>query len=222
MAESLAESLLLSIGGVSLGLVLAWWVTPLFVAWAPVDIARVDRSGLDGQVLLFAASLTFVTALLFGLLPACRVSPLSPGAFLQSAGRTSTEGKQGGRLRSVLVGFEAALATVLLIAAGMFIISFQRVLRVSKGFDAQNILSADVVLPPLRYDAYPAQAVFLRRVRESLAPVPGVTAVAAISVVPFDSEGNFAAAVREGTNGFRSESTQGSFGPVSPPVTLPP
>ncbi len=198
VAQSLAESSLLSIVGTALGLALASWVTELVVAWAPAQVARMDETKLDSNVVVFAAALCVGVALLCGFLPAWRISKLSPLDAMQAVGRGATEGPQGRGLRDGLVGFEVALGTVLAIGAGLLLASFERVLSVPRGFRTDNVLTVPLSLPPATYASLEQQKSFFRRVKEEVISMPGVQRVAAISLIPLTLEPNNVPPVKEG------------------------
>jgi len=195
MQQLLAESGLLTWVGGSLGVLLSFW---------GVRLLRVMEKGLpdaesiriNGRVLLFAAGLSILTTLLFGLAPAIRASrPDLNDALREGESRTSY-GKRGWRTRYLLVISEIALAMVLLVGAGLMINSLLRVLLPSPGFDAANVLTMAVNLPgnEVKYvekipgeDTHrvsPKVTAFHQHLLERVAAMPGVESVGMISLIP--------------------------------------
>jgi putative ABC transport system permease protein len=182
--ELLLESMILSLLGGALGLLLALWGVAGLRALGPDTLPRADEIGLDLRVLGFALALSLVTGLLFGLAPMWRM-----------AGRDLHEGLAGGsrgvagsagihRARSALVLGEVALAFVLLAGASLLLRSFERLQRVDPGFAADRVLTARVTLPRL---AYPKEERWLAFGRELLARTeaePGVRSAALVSDAP--------------------------------------
>jgi predicted permease len=142
----LTESLLLAVSGGALGILLASWSVQILVATTTLDIPRLDELRLDSTVLLFAFCITLVTALVFGALPAWRLTRNDPREALRAGSRTVTEGRRGLRFREGLISLEVALSAALLIVAGLLTGSLTRLLQVDKGFDAGHVLTVDVRL----------------------------------------------------------------------------
>ena len=114
-----------------------------------VLMARANEVRIDGPVLLFTLLVSLSTGILFGLLPAWRSARSDPQDGLKSSGRSSTEGRQSGRVRSLLVALEVGLSTVCLVAAGLLLNSFVHVMQVDKGFEVERITSVNLSLPAL-------------------------------------------------------------------------
>jgi len=188
IAHSLAESFLLSVTGGTLGVLFALWIKDLVISRAPIDLPRLSETTIDGNVLAFAVALSLFTALLSGMLPALRVAAVPPQEALQSATRGNTEGPRGGRLRTSLVALEVALSTVLLICAGLLLTSFQRVLNVNRGFEAENIVSVDLALPGAKYQNRPDRWKFYKQVRDGVYTLPGIVHAGYISYLPLTNQ----------------------------------
>jgi putative ABC transport system permease protein len=186
--QFLVESLVLSLLGGTLGILLAVWGMPLLVRTVPVHTAFSTRLamgglGLNWTVLGFAAALSLVTAVVFGMLPAWRASrPDSSARFLGS------RSGQGERVRGILIAAEVALSLVLLAGAGLLMKSFVRLLSVDPGFNTHGLLTIDVELPENKYAEVTQRAEFVRSVLARLESVPGVSAAAAINVMPMTKE----------------------------------
>ncbi len=144
----LVESLLLSLAAAALGIVCAWFGVQALRAWMPANVPRVTAITIDLRVLLAAAAAAVLTGLTFGVVPAFQASRPDLATSLKDAGRAATAGAGGQRLRSLLVVAEVALAVVLLVAAGLFIGSFTKLMAVDTGFDYRNVLTLDVGVRP--------------------------------------------------------------------------
>ncbi len=186
--HALAESVVLAAAGGSLGLAIASVCVSLLTHYGPADIPRLDEVGLDARVLAFAAGLVAVTALLFGFLPAWRVSRGDPQETLRSGIRGGAGSRGATRLRSALVASEVTLGTALLLLAGLLLNSFVRLMRADKGFRAPTVLAVDIGLSGLKYSDKTARDGFYRRVFDTLASAPGVHAAAISSALPLQGE----------------------------------
>jgi predicted permease len=187
MRNVLAESLLLSAAGGALGLLAAWWGVELLVKTAPAGLPRIEDVTVDGTVLGFSLAITLMTGLLFGILPAWKLGRSAPGDALRSGGRSATESAGGMQMRSLLVVAEVALSAVLLIASGLLLHSFVKLMKIDRGFDSPSVIAADLELPvnqkkEARIQLY---AQLLTRVRA----IPGVRSAGIVSVLPLEGEG---------------------------------
>ena len=185
--QLLTESVTLSIVGGGLGLLVAVWGVELLPPVAPQTLARYGVAEIDGTVLAFTLGASLLTGLVFGLVPSIQVSKTDLHEALKEGGR----GSGGGRhtTRRVLVVVEVALALVLLVAAGLLIRSFQRVLDVDPGFAPQQTLTFRVALPAAAYPDAEQWEAFYRRALERIRTLPGVEAVGAISSLPMSGVG---------------------------------
>jgi putative ABC transport system permease protein len=190
MRQCLTENLVISVGGGIVGVVVGYvmmkWIRSLIPPYAlppAVDIR------MDTSVLLFALIVAVLTGLLFGVVPAARaVNPSLVGA-LKEGGHGTTAGSPGRRMRSVLVIAEIALAFVLLVASGLLLRSFFKLLEIDPGFDATNVLTAGL---PIRQEQH-ADAVelnaYLASIRTAVEAVPGVRETAITSALPLQGWG---------------------------------
>ena len=177
--QLLIESLLLGGAGLAGGVLLAWSGVGLLRTSIPDGIPRVAAIGLDARVLTAAALMTLVTALGFGLFPAVQSSRPDLASSLRDGARGATAGRTRQRLRSALVVVEVALATILLVGAGLFIGSFMTVLGNEPGMETRNILTATVRLRGP--DAQERGARVLTELVARARALPGVTHAAAIA-----------------------------------------
>lgn len=188
LRQPLMESLLLAVMGGALGVLLAFWAMNLLIKGAPVDLPRMDEVRLDGYALTFALALSTITGLLFGVMPALRLTRISPQEVLKTGGRSATEGVRGTRLRGLLVSVEVALSAVLLIVAGLLISSFVRLMNVDKGFPVERLLAVDLNTSGARYQKDGARAEFYRRVLAGVQALPGVRSAGVTNGMPLQGE----------------------------------
>jgi predicted permease len=187
--QLLTESVLLSLVGGALGLVLAQWGTRAGLAALPDALPRAEEIRLNLPVLFFASFLSVFIGILFGLVPALRIASPRLHDTLKESGRSIKGGHH--RVQNALVIAEMALALVLLSGAGLMIRSLAALWNVNPGFEPQNVLSFELQAPhPI--GATPAAArVAMLRLRDTLASSPGVAGASLLfGAVPFltDSE----------------------------------
>lgn len=189
----LAESLVLAfVGGVA-GVALAFIGVRLLLAFVPANVPRLDEVHVDIPVLLFAAGLSIVAAIAFGILPALRSLRVAPQAALQSSSTRTANTREGHRTRSLLVAAQVACTVVLLIVTSLALRSFSRLLRQDRGFDASHVTLAQADLfTPQFDDGKPtgdaARLAFADRALTALSQLPGVQSVALTSVAPLTGE----------------------------------
>jgi predicted permease len=182
--QLLTESALLgAIGGV-FGILLAGWGIALLVTLAPADLPRLKEIRLDRAVLAFTLGISWLSSLLFGIVPALLASRTNVTEEMKDGGRGSSEGKARRRARTVLVMVEVALALVLLIVVGLFGRSFANIQSVRPGFDSERVLAARLSLPRPRYDSRERITGFQRELLMRVARLPGVQSAGAISILP--------------------------------------
>jgi putative ABC transport system permease protein len=186
--QNLVESLILSLTGGVLGVILAAWGLRALVAAAPIDLPRLHDVHLDWRVLLFAVLLSLGTGLLFGILPALRSAASSPFETLKAGSRTNTEGRQSARVRNSLVSLEVGLSAALLVTAGLLMASFTRLMTMDKGFDVERVIAADIALPGAKYPKDTQRTAFYQRVLEQVRSLPGVQQVSMTSALPLQGE----------------------------------
>jgi predicted permease len=183
--QLLTESIVLSTLGGAAGIALAYALTRGLIALDPLKIPRVQDIAIDGRVLAFTAAISFVTGILFGIVPAIQSSRADLQPVLKEGGRDSRVAT--GWLRRVLVVGEVAASVVLVAAALLLARSFARLLDVDAGFNPAHVLTLRTSLPSQTY-ADPAAMVRAyaevgRRLRES----PGVQAAGAVTGLPLAS-----------------------------------
>lgn len=184
--QLLTESILLaSLGGVG-GVLLAHWGVQLFIAASPAGIARLAEVAVDGRALAFTAIAAVLTGLVFGLAPAWQGSRTDVNETLKGDGRSASAGVATGRLRGALVAAEVALATVLLVGAGLMLQSFTRLLSVDRGIRAEQVVTAELDFSVAGYTTWITNSatrpqVRLQQLIERVRALPGVQSVGAAS-----------------------------------------
>jgi predicted permease len=186
--QLLTESVLLSLAGGALGLLVAAWATDALVAVIPDSIPRLGEVGMDARVALFAVSVSVVTGILFGLAPALQTSRESVIDMLHAGGRAVGSASTR-RLRAVLVAAEVALALVLLVTAGLMIASFVRLRAVDPGYRLEQVVTAGVALPGGRYGTGRRQSAFYKQLLERLESSPSTGNSAVVFPRPFSESG---------------------------------
>lgn len=176
MRQVLVESVVLGICGGTLGVVLAVLLLKTMLRFVPQNLPRLDQVSIDGLVLVFAAAVSIITGVLFGVLPAWRMSRLDPALALREGTRSMTSGRKQNRLNSVLVVAETAIGLVLLVGAGLLVRSLVHVLNVDPGFNTRNVLTASVNLPESQYPGL-KKGQFYDELLPRLAALPGVKSV---------------------------------------------
>lgn len=189
IVQLLTESLLLSAIGGAIGVALAWGGVRMVHDMKALDLPRSGEIRIDGVVLVFAASLSLLTGILFGLAPSLSASRPNLIGVLQGSGEgANVAGHKPGLLhlnsRSLLVAGQVALSTVLLIGAALLIESLARVYRVHPGFDTSNVLTMSMSLSPTRYNTDQKEAAFYHSLIERISALPGVQSVATTSALP--------------------------------------
>ena len=212
VGQLLTESLLLSLAGGAIGLLLAVWGNSLLVSLIPRDVPRISEVGVDARILLFTLVISVATGLIFGLVPALQASRFDLNQTLKDGVRGMTGGAGHSRLRSLLVVSEVAMALVLLIGAALLMKSFVRLLDVKPGFNPANVLTLEVLLPhlpPSRYEREDEQSAFFQQLATRLKALPGVENAGAVASLPlsgaFESTEVFVEGQESTSGGHRPE-----------------
>jgi len=185
--QLLVESLTLSLIGGGVGVIGAVWAVRAINGVLPPNLLPIPDVNVDAVVLLFAVAATALTGVLFGIAPAWHASNTDLNVMLKQAARTTGGARR--RLRNSLAAAELALATVLLIGAGLLVQSLFELQRVRLGFQPAGVLTFQISLPPTKYQGAKGPA-FYRELLESLRTIPGVRSAAVSSGVPFGN-GNY-------------------------------
>jgi predicted permease len=180
----LLESTLLATTGGAIGTALAILGTRLIATLRQVTIARLDETRVDAQVLAFAAGLTILAVVLFGVLPAWQAARRGVSSELAAASTRSTLDVARIRLRSVLVATEIGLAAALLVGGGLLARSFLSLARVPLGFDTRFAETCSISLPPATYATPERRAAFMDDLLARVSARSDVDAAGAIFGLP--------------------------------------
>ncbi|HMB54627.1 MAG TPA: ABC transporter permease, partial [Thermoanaerobaculia bacterium] len=183
LAQFLTESLVLAAAGGVLGLLVAWAGLGALLAAYPDAVPRAAEIGLDGRALAFTAAVALATGLLFGLAPALRARSGDLFAALKEGGRAG-HGVSTHALRRGLVVAEVALATVLVLVAGLLLRSFWLLATTDPGFQPGGVLSFQISLPEAVYPESPQVEGTYQRLLDRLEVLPGVEAATLLSGLP--------------------------------------
>jgi putative ABC transport system permease protein len=182
--QLLTESVALGLLGGVLGLGLAVWGVQALRSLQPGTIPRMEEIGIDLRALGFALGLSVATGIMFGLAPALRVLDRDLHGGLKEGGRAVSGGAAVRGTRRLLVLAEVAVAFMLLVGAALLLRSFDRLQRVNPGFTGQDILTARVNLPRLRYAEDVRRVAFADGFLERVQVIPGVHSAAMVSDAP--------------------------------------
>jgi len=177
--QLLTESGLLALLGAAVGLIFAKGVLRVVEALAGENMPRAAEISLDPRVLLFSGLVAVFTGLLFGLAPAWHARRVDLQGTLKEAGRGATSSRAG--LRQGLVIAEVALTFVLLVGAGLLLLSFHRLLQVNPGFAVDRVLTFRINPPEDKYQTDEQQILFYHALLEKLRALPGVQAASLAS-----------------------------------------
>jgi putative ABC transport system permease protein len=186
--QLLTESLMFSIAGGALGLLVANWAIGPLLRFAPADVPRLADTRVDPRVLLFMLGISIATGILFGLAPAFHTLRFDLGGSLKETGASVTSTRSRQRLRSILLVSEVALAIVLLVASGLVVRSILRVLDVKLGANPDHVLAADVYLTGAKYATHQARVNFFQEALARVQRVPGVQSAGVILCTPFTGD----------------------------------
>jgi predicted permease len=183
VSQLLVESLLISILGGLGGVGLAYLVVREVHRAAPAFLPRLAEVGISPGVLLFTVGVSVLTAILFGLLPALRLTRGATGEALRSGSRgNAADGRS--RLWRMLVGTEVALALVLLVGSGLLVRSFRTLLREDPGFDPADVEVAPISLSRSKYTQLADYSRFYTDLLGRVEAIPGVQSAGVLGVVP--------------------------------------
>ena len=215
--QLLVESVVLSAAGGAVGVLVAWLTLDALVANIPMSLPSNAPAQLNARVLAASALLVMATGVLFGLVPAFRLSRVQLGASLARNSRRhgSTLSRRGGQ---ILIGAEIALAVVLVVGAGLMIRSFARVLNVDLGFDPDAIVTMEIT-PLDRSVGVHAQ--FFPALLQALRATPGLEAAGAVDHMPLGGSSTVTSATVDGRDvgiGIR-QVLPGYFEAIGIPVT---
>ena len=184
LGHLLTESILLALAGGLLGILVALWSLAPLRSLVPAAMIGGAPIALDSRVLVFTLAASLDCGVLFGLIPALRLTDANLNATLQEGGRGAAGSERARRMRSTLVITEIALAAVLLIGAGLLLRSFGRLLSVPEGFNPDHVLALQLSLPPARYSRPGDRANFVKSTLDRIRSLPGVASASAVTRLP--------------------------------------
>ena len=190
--QLLTESLILALLGGGVGLLLAVWGTKAIGSLASRINPVFENISVDTRTVLFTLSVSILTGIVFGLVPALQISKPNLARWLKE-GRGSGGSASRNRFRGALVIAEVALTLVLLVCAGLLIRTVIRLRSVDAGFNAHNVLTMNIGLPSAKYPRPENVVAFFKEATDRIAALPGVKAAGITSVLPlsdnFDGRG---------------------------------
>ena len=186
--QFLTESVMLSMLGGALGLLMSKWGVNGLVALTAGFLPRSSEIAIEGRVVGFTLLLSLVTGIVFGLAPALQVSRTDVQETMKEGGNAGSS-PQRNWLRSFLVVAEVASALVLLIGAGLLIKSFFQLQRTESGLRPDNVLTMRVSLPAARYNTPQTAATFYQQVLERTSNLPGVESAGIVNMLPLQQAG---------------------------------
>ena len=187
--QLLTESLVLALAGGAVGIFLANAGVEFLKQLGPESLPRLGEVSVNGVVLAFTFAIAVVTGILFGLGPAMKASRRDLTQSLKEGG-SSGDSRAKHRAHNVLVVAEVALSLVVLIASGLLLNSFWRLLRAPLGFDPANVLTTEISLATPRYDDQQRRESFFHELQDRLQSAPGVKSAGFISELPLSGEAN--------------------------------
>jgi putative ABC transport system permease protein len=199
--QLLTESVVLAIIGGATGTLLALWgaeaLKSAMPGWMAAFIPGWTKIGIDAQTLVFTLGLSLLTGIAFGLAPALAASKPDLNATLKEGGKSSS-GFHRHRLRSALAIAEIAISLVLLVGAGLMVKSFMRLINTDPGFNPENTLTMELLLPRAKYGEEARRADFFRQLLERVEALPGVETAGVVSHLPLGGSNASAGFLIEG------------------------
>jgi predicted permease len=188
IGQLLTESIMLALAGGVLGLVFSYVCLEGIRALGSASVPRLHEIQINWRVMVYAFSISILSGVLFGLVPALRLSRVDLQTQLKDAGRasagTSAVWGRGQALRRLLVIGELALSVMLLIGAGLLIRSFSHLQNVSPGFSPDNVLTLELTMTGRKYGDADAVLNTYKALWERLSHLPGVTAAGGVTALP--------------------------------------
>jgi putative ABC transport system permease protein len=216
--QLLTESVFLSFVSGLLGLALSLWLIKLLIAITPPDTPRLQEIAINWQVFGFTLSVTVLAGLMFGLVPALQTSRPNLNETLKDSGQRGSA--TGGRNRAggLLIVLEIAFSFMLLVGAGLLIKSFLHLREIDPGFNADNLLTMRLSLPPGKYKQGEPRAQIYKQLIDRVKATPGVKSAGATLSLPLGGD-TFAVGrglIREGRPMTPEEQSNALYLPVTP------
>ena len=196
--QLLTEGVVLAVVGGAAGLLVAAFLLKVLIAASPPDVPRLSQARLDGMVLAFTALVALGSSLLFGLVPSIKTAGRDLHGTLQHGAAAARAGGGRDRTRAALVILEVALASTLLVGAGLLVRTALFLTTVDPGFRPNGLLTARLSLPPGPYASPDAASGAFRRVVEGLQNSSGIAVAAAVTQAPLGPGGSSNGLIPEG------------------------
>ena len=200
--QLLVESALLALAGAGAGVLLAKWGMDVLRGSLPpfimAHVAGLKHLSIDSRVLGFTLTIAVLSGILAGLAPALRFSRSELGDMLKENTRSASASAGAGRLRSLLVVSEIALALVLLVGAGLMVGGFRNLLTVEMGFDRTRVLTFHVTLPTEKYQKDDHVRAYYDRVIQEVQSIPGIESAGCVTSLPSGWSWNWTEYTAEG------------------------
>jgi putative ABC transport system permease protein len=182
--QLLTESVMLALIAGGMGVGLAWAAIRALGRWGSSQLPQGFPVAMDLRVLGFTAIISLLAGIAFGVFPALQLAQLDLNATLRDEGRGASSGRLHTRAKAVLVVSQIALSLVLLIAAGLLLQSFSRLVRVDPGFDAHNLLTMNISLSTTKYAKPEQQIEFFENLLDRVSSQPGIRSAAISATLP--------------------------------------
>lgn len=207
IAQLMSESLIMALIAGVVGTLLSLWLVKLLIAYGTTALPQLEEVGFDRRALAFAAAVSLITSVLFGLAPALRASKPELEETLKEGRRNTVLSGSGRRLLNAMVVTEITLSLILLIGAGLLLRSFVSLLQVDPRFDPTNVLTMEMTLTGPKYRDNAAVKQFFQQLMQRVQALPGVQTASATHNIPLggglrlymsmDSQGQIADSTRE-------------------------
>lgn len=213
--QLLVESVVLSVCGGVAGVALAFALLRGMITVMPLNIPRIEHASIEGTVLALVAIVSLITGLLFGVLPALRMSQLRPVQAMRDGSRSIAGGRREGRVHGALVVAQTAIGLVLLISSGLLIRSLVRIVSVDPGFDSRQVLTAKVAVSfdTLDHDQH---LQFYSQLVARLSALPGVKSASAGWPLPMSDSNATISFTIEGRPVAKGDEPSESLGVIMP------
>jgi putative ABC transport system permease protein len=182
--QLVTESLLLALLGAVAGWPMAVWGLKALAAIAPADLPRLDAVTIDNRALLFTLAITLFTGLIFGLAPALQSANTNANQNLKDGGSEGNRSVAGGRIGSLLIAAEVALAVVLLVGSGLLLRTISQLRQINPGFDDRNALAVTLQLSEKKYADVAPVASFSKQLVRQVSALPGVQTTGVARILP--------------------------------------
>ena len=204
--QALTESTLLSIAGGVTGIGLGWWALRAAPFFGFDRLPSGAALSLDTRVIGFTLLLVALVGIGVGMIPVMAIRRANMAQVIREEGRSGTQGRGARTMRRLLVTSQIAFALILLIGAGVLLASFERVLDIDPGFNANNVLTGTISLPASRYQSNEALSSAVSRILDGVRALPGVVAAGVTSTLPFSGSYSDSVILAEGYQMQKGES----------------